>query len=110
MIRFIRVETSSPCTLFALFQDFSSVSSPSSPFRSASPLPPRSPSSLLRPSPSPLLLAHQVRSCRLIRMLKLERYVQAFEVFDDAIRDQLDILAVSGFFALIAWVFASSLL
>lgn len=43
-------------------------------------------------------------------MLKLERYVQAFEVFDDAIRDQLDILAVSGFFALVAWVFASSLL
>lgn len=43
-------------------------------------------------------------------MLKLERYVRAFEVFDDAIRDQRDILAVSGFFALVAWVFASSLL
>ncbi|CAM9338942.1 unnamed protein product [Ectocarpus sp. 6 AP-2014] len=59
---------------------------------------------------SPKLLPTLVRSCRLIRMLKLERYVRAFEVFDDAIRDQHDILAVSGFFALVAWVFASSLL
>ncbi|CAM9596567.1 unnamed protein product, partial [Hapterophycus canaliculatus] len=59
---------------------------------------------------STALLPTVVRSCRLIRMLKLERYVRAFEVFDDAIRDQRDILAVSGFFALIAWVFASSLL
>eukprot|EP00752_Nemacystus_decipiens_P005802 g5248.t1 len=59
---------------------------------------------------SPALLPTLVRSCRLIRMLKLERYVRAFEVFDDAIRDQLDILAVSGFFALVAWIFASSLL
>ncbi|CAN0104922.1 unnamed protein product, partial [Ectocarpus sp. 12 AP-2014] len=59
---------------------------------------------------SPKLLPTLVRSCRLIRMLKLERYVRAFEVFDDAIRDQRDILAVSGFFALVAWVFASSLL
>lgn len=60
--------------------------------------------------PSPAAPFLQVRSCRLIRMLKLERYVRAFEVFDDAIRDQRDILAVSGFFALVAWVFASSLL
>ncbi|CAN0027659.1 unnamed protein product, partial [Sphacelaria rigidula] len=43
-------------------------------------------------------------------MLKLERYVAAFTVFDDVVRDNLDILAVSGFFALVAWVFASSLL
>ena len=52
----------------------------------------------------------QVRSLRLIRMLKLERYVRAFTVFDDVVRGNLDILAVSGFFALVAWVFASSLL
>lgn len=52
----------------------------------------------------------QVRSLTLIRMLKLERYVRAFSVFDDVIRDNLDIFAVSGFFALVAWIFASSLL
>lgn len=52
----------------------------------------------------------QVRSVQLVRMLKLERYVRAFSVFDDVVRDNLDILAVSGFFALVAWVFASSLL
>lgn len=43
-------------------------------------------------------------------MLKLERYVNAFSVFDDVIRDNLDILAVSGFFALVVWIFASALL
>lgn len=47
---------------------------------------------------------------QLLQMLKLERYVKAFTVFDDVIRDNLDILAVSGFFALVAWIFASSLL
>ncbi|CAM9142714.1 unnamed protein product [Ascophyllum nodosum] len=59
---------------------------------------------------SPKLLPTLVRSLRLIRMLKLERYVRAFTVFDDVVRGNLDILAVSGFFALVAWVFASSLL
>lgn len=43
-------------------------------------------------------------------MLKLERYIKAFSVFDDVVRGNLDILAVSGFFAVVAWVFASSLL
>lgn len=52
----------------------------------------------------------QVRALRLIRMLKLERYVQAFAVYDDVIGSNLDILAVSGFFALVVWVFASTLL
>ena len=52
----------------------------------------------------------KVRALRLIRMLKLERYVRAFTVFDDVLRDSLDILAVSGFFALVVWVFASTLM
>lgn len=52
----------------------------------------------------------QVRALRLIRMLKLERYVKAFAVYDDVMGGNLDILAVSGFFALVAWVFASTLL
>lgn len=56
------------------------------------------------------LVGLQVRSLRLIRILKMERYVRAFSVFDDVIGANLDILAVSGFFAVVAWVFASSLL
>ena len=52
----------------------------------------------------------KVCSLRLVRMLKLERYVKAVTVFGDVIRGNLNILAVSGFFALVAWVFASSLL
>ncbi|CAM9445641.1 unnamed protein product [Discosporangium mesarthrocarpum] len=61
-------------------------------------------------SVSPLLLPTVVRALRLLRMLKAERYVKAFSVFDDVILSNLDILAVSGFFAVVVWVFASSLL
>lgn len=43
-------------------------------------------------------------------MIKMERYVNAFSVFEDVIKENIDILAVSGFFALIVWIFASSLL
>jgi hypothetical protein len=33
---------------------------------------------------------------RLVRMLKAERYVQAFTVFDDIFKDNVDVLAVTG--------------
>ncbi|KAG5180071.1 hypothetical protein JKP88DRAFT_324581 [Tribonema minus] len=51
-----------------------------------------------------------VMTLKLTRMLKGERYVRAFTVFDDIFRDNLDVLAVTGFAAVVLWVFASTLM
>ncbi|CAM9346447.1 unnamed protein product, partial [Phaeothamnion confervicola] len=41
---------------------------------------------------------------------QVERYTRAFSVFDDVLRENVDILAVSGFMAVVILVFASTLM
>jgi Ion transport protein len=51
-----------------------------------------------------------VKSLRLLRILRFERYTQAFTTFDDVISENGDILAVTGFSAIIVWIFLSAIL
>lgn len=46
----------------------------------------------------------------LFRLLRFEKYTKAFTSFDDVLRDNMDILAMTGFSSLLLWVFFSSLL
>ena len=46
----------------------------------------------------------------LFRVLRFEKYSTAFTTFDDVIRDNLDVLSMTGFSALLLWIFFSSLL
>jgi hypothetical protein len=47
---------------------------------------------------------------KLVRLLKAERYIRAFTVFDDILRDNSDLLAVSSFAAVVIWVYASAIM
>mmetsp|Transcript_58146 Transcript_58146/g.138379 ORF Transcript_58146/g.138379 Transcript_58146/m.138379 type:complete len:1236 (+) Transcript_58146:117-3824(+) len=51
-----------------------------------------------------------VRALRLLRLFKSERYIQAFTIFDDVLRAQCDLLLVTGFAALVLWVFFSAVM
>ena len=51
-----------------------------------------------------------VRALRLLRMLKAEQYTEAFTVLDDVVRAQSDVLIVTGFTAIVFWVFFSTLM
>mmetsp|Transcript_48569 Transcript_48569/g.89474 ORF Transcript_48569/g.89474 Transcript_48569/m.89474 type:complete len:1219 (+) Transcript_48569:69-3725(+) len=51
-----------------------------------------------------------VRALRLLRLFKSERYVQAFTIFDDVLSAQRDVLLVTGFAALVLWVFFSAIM
>ncbi len=51
-----------------------------------------------------------VKSLRLIRILRFERYTHAFSSFDDVIRRNLDVLAVTGFTAVLFWVLFGGIL
>lgn len=51
-----------------------------------------------------------VKSLRLLRILRFERYSHAFLSFDDVIQRNLDILAVTAFTAVILWIFFASCL
>lgn len=46
----------------------------------------------------------------MLRLFRFEKYSQAFTTFDDVIRENLDILTVTGFSALLLWVLFSSIL
>jgi len=46
----------------------------------------------------------------LTRLMRFEKYTKAFTSFDDVLRDNLDVLAMTGFSALLLWIFFSSLL
>ena len=46
----------------------------------------------------------------LFRVMRFEKYTKAFTSFDDVLRDNLDVLAMTGFSALLLWIFFSSLL
>jgi hypothetical protein len=51
-----------------------------------------------------------VKSLRLLRILRFERYTHAFTTFDDVLSENIDILAVTGFSAVILWVFLGAIL
>jgi hypothetical protein len=51
-----------------------------------------------------------VKSLRLLRILRFERYTHAFTSFDDVISRNLDVLAVTAFTALLIWVFFAAML
>lgn len=51
-----------------------------------------------------------VRVLRLLRVLRFERYLHAFGYFDDVMRMNADILVMTGFAALVVWVFFSAAL
>jgi len=51
-----------------------------------------------------------IRALRLLRLFRTERYVQAFSVFDDVLWAHSDVLTVTGFSALVFWVFFSAIM
>jgi len=51
-----------------------------------------------------------VKSLRLFRVLRFERYTHAFSSFDDVIRRNLDILTITGFTAVLFWVLFGGIL
>ena len=51
-----------------------------------------------------------VKSLRLLRILRFERYTRAFTTFDDVVRENMDILTVTGFSAVIMWIFLGAIL
>uniref|UniRef100_A0A6V2DTS6 Ion transport domain-containing protein n=2 Tax=Ditylum brightwellii TaxID=49249 RepID=A0A6V2DTS6_9STRA len=59
---------------------------------------------------TPIQFSTTVRCVRLLRILRFDRYTNAFSSFDDVLRDSADILAMTGFTALVLWVFFSVLL
>jgi hypothetical protein len=48
--------------------------------------------------------------CLILRVLRFEKYSEAFTTFDDVIRENLDVLTVTGFSAVLLWVLFSSIL
>ena len=51
-----------------------------------------------------------VKSLRLLRILRFEKYTHAFTSFDDVISRNLDVLAVTAFTAILFWVFFAAFL
>mmetsp|Transcript_7764 Transcript_7764/g.22510 ORF Transcript_7764/g.22510 Transcript_7764/m.22510 type:complete len:1290 (+) Transcript_7764:137-4006(+) len=51
-----------------------------------------------------------VKSLRLLRILRFEKYTHAFTSFDDVVSRNVDVLAVTGFTALLLWVFFGAFL
>eukprot|EP01134_Creolimax_fragrantissima_P007328 CFRG7328T1 len=60
--------------------------------------------------PQDLPAATFMRVLRLVRMLRAERYIEAFTVFDDVFRANAEILTTTGMAAMAAWVIFSSLM
>ena len=54
--------------------------------------------------------ANLVKCLRLFRLLRFEKYTHAFTSFDDVISQNMDVLAVTGYTALLVWVFFSAIL
>ncbi len=57
---------------------------------------------------TPGLIPTLLRALQFVRLLKLERYVRAFRIFTGIIQDNVDILLVSGFSAVVLMVFSST--
>lgn len=57
-----------------------------------------------------ILLGELVRWLRLLRLLRFEKYTKAFTTFDDVIRDNSDVLGITGFSAMLLWILFSAIL
>ncbi len=51
-----------------------------------------------------------IKFVRLLRLLRFEKYTRAFTTFDDIIRDNRDVLSVTGFSAVLLWILFSAIL
>ena len=51
-----------------------------------------------------------VKSLRLLRILKFEKYTHAFTSFDEVVSDNMDVLAVTAFTAVLLWILLGSIL
>lgn len=51
-----------------------------------------------------------IKSLRLLRILRFERYTHAFLTFDDVVRRNLDVLTITAFAALLIWIFFATCL
>ena len=51
-----------------------------------------------------------VKWFRLLRILRFERYTKSFSTFDDVIRENIDVLCITGFSSILLWIFFSSIL
>jgi len=51
-----------------------------------------------------------IKCLRLLRLLRFEKYTHAFTSFDDVISQNLDVLAVTGFTAILFWIFFAAIL
>ena len=51
-----------------------------------------------------------VKCFRILRLLRFERHIKAFTTFDDIIKENIDILTMTGFTALILWVFFATIM
>ena len=51
-----------------------------------------------------------VKSLRLLRILRFERYTHAFSTFDDVFFENIDVLTVTAFSAVVFWIFFSTCL
>lgn len=51
-----------------------------------------------------------VKYLRMLRLLRFEKYTKAFTTFDDIVRENLDVLGVTGFSALLMWILFSAIL
>lgn len=48
--------------------------------------------------------------CLILRLFRFEKHSKAFTTFDDVLRDNMDVLTVTGFSALLLWVLFASIL
>lgn len=66
--------------------------------------------SLVQSSTDYSVLNSTVRFLSMLRILRFEKYTKAFTTFDDIIRENMDILGVTGFSALLMWILFSAIL
>ena len=65
---------------------------------------------VITPTADTATLSLIVKSLRLFRLLRFEKYTKAFSTFDDVISENKDVLAMTGFAAIIIWIFLGSML
>ncbi len=65
---------------------------------------------VIRPPSDKSKVTTLVKFFRLLRILRFEKYTKAFTTFDDVIRDNLDVLCVTSFSAVLIWILFSAIL
>lgn len=65
---------------------------------------------VLTSSADKTIMSAAVKFLRLLRLLRFEKYTRAFTIFDDVIRDNLDVLGVTAFSSALLWILFSAIL